>query len=200
MELLNDILLESIKGNRDRLSIEDISMYSFNDSNLFISTLFGCIEEIIDNYPNTNNLYDIELMFDYINDLKEKYNDIDLEKLNKKIKKIEKKIVYISNEKLKNKKKAKKELSDFYEELIEFKKTLYGIENLESDFINYLLEKPRNINYIEMVFDKIPDAMKIKDQNGLSLINNLFDKYFLVIDNEDIDNITYYKNLLLYLS
>lgn len=200
MELLESILLDSIKGKRDKLGIAEISYYAKEDSNVFISTLFNIAQYLIEDYPKSKRLYDIELIFDYIKDINQIKDKLDIEFIKKKSKKLEKRIDYIISEKLKNKKKAIEELKVFKEELIGFKNYISNNDHLESDFINYLLETPRNINYIDLVFDKMPDLMKIKDEKGSSLYNNIIEKYFTSVDNEEVNDLIYYKNLLLLMS
>ena len=197
MELLENILLDSIKGKRDRLGNAEISFFAKDDCNVFVSTLFHCLQELIEEYPKTNDLYDVEFFFDYIRYVRESYDEFDETNFKKKITKIEKRIDYIISEKVKNKKKSIKELNAFKEELEEFKSYITNKDNLETDFINYLLETPRNIKYIDMVFEKMPDVMKIKDEKGSSLYSNIVDSYFRAIDTENIDELSYYKNLLL---
>lgn len=197
MELLEDILLDSIKGNRDRLGNAELSYYAKDDCNVFISTLFHCLQELIEDYPKTSELYDVELFFDYIRYIRESFDEFDESNFKKKVTKIEKRIDYIIEQKIKNKKKLIKELTAFKEELEEFKSYITNRDNLETDFINYLLETPRNIKYIDMVFEKMPDVMKIKDERGSSLYSNIIERYFNSIDREDVDELSYYKNLLL---
>lgn len=197
MELLEDILLDSIKGKREKLGIAEISYYAKDDCNVFVSALFNSVQTIIEEYPKTKELYYVELMFEYIRYIKETYNSFNIELFKKKTKKIEKRIDYLILEKLKNKKRLIDELDTFKEELIDFKNYIYNRNNLESDFINYLLECPRDINYLDIVFEKMPDVMKIKDERGSSLYNNIIERYFKSVDKEEIDELIYYKNLLL---
>ena len=197
MELLENILLDSIKGKRDRLGNAELSFYVKDDCNVFVSTLFHCLQEIVENYPDTYDLYDVGLFFDYVRFIRENNDEFDEENFKKKVTKINKKIDYIIKEKIKNKKKRIKELTIFKEELDEFKSYITNKDNLETDFINYLLESPRNIKYIDMVFEKMPDLMQIKDERGSSLFSNIIERYFTAIDKEEADDIVYYKNLLL---
>lgn len=197
MELLKSILQDSIKGKRERLGDAEISFYAKDDCNVFVSTLFHCLQEVIEEYPKTNDLYDVEFFFDYIRYIRESFDEFDETNFKKKVTKIEKRIDYLISEKLKNKKKCIKELNAFKDELEEFKSYITNKDSLETDFINYLLETPRNMKYIDMVFEKMPDVMKIKDERGSSLYSNIIERYFNAVDNEDIDDLTYYKNLLL---
>ena len=200
MELLESLLLSTLKGKKRELTRNDVCSYALEDCNKFISTLFHCLHEIVEDYPVTSNLYHIDYAFDYLEDVYESFDTVNKDQLIKKLKKLDNRLEYIKTKKLKNKKKGQNEIENLQEKILEFNKYLTVEEDLEGDFIDYLLDKPRELTYIDMVFDKMPEVMKIKDSRGNTLFYNLVTKYIQELDNENIDKKTYYKNLILMIS
>ena len=200
MELLESLLLSTLKGKKRELTRNDVCSYALEDCNKFISTLFHCLHEIVEDYPVTSNLYHIDYAFDYLEDVYESFDTVNKDQLIKKLKKLDNRLEYIKTKKLKNKKKGQNEIENLQEKILEFNKYLTVEEDLEGDFIDYLLDKPRELTYIDMVFDKMPEVMIIKDSRGNTLFYNLVTKYIQELDNENIDNKTYYKNLILMIS
>ena len=200
MELLESLLLSTLKGKKRELTRNDVCSYALEDCNKFISTLFHCLHEIVEDYPVTSNLYHIDYAFDYLEDVYESFDTVNKDQLIKKLKKLDNRLEYIKTKKIKNKKKGQNEIEKLQEKILDFNKYLIVDQDLEGDFIDYLLEKPRELTYIDMVFDKMPEVMKIKDTRGNTLFYNLVTKYIQELNNENIENKTYYRNLILMIS
>ena len=125
MESLESILTKSLMNKKDNFTTSEICSYAEDDFELFSSTLFNCINKIIDNYPKDNNLYEIDKLFYYLDVLKEKANIKDIEYIKGKLTKLDKRIENLKNRIIKNKKKSKKKISVFQEELNMYKNTLF---------------------------------------------------------------------------
>lgn len=195
MESLESILTESLKNKEDNFTISEICSYAEYDFEYFTSTLFNCLNKIIDDYPKDNNLYEINKLFYYLDLVKDKANIKNIESLKGKITKLDKKIENVKNNKIKNKKKAKKDLNIFEEKLNKYKNNLYYEKNrLEDDFIEYITNKPVELKYIDIVFDKLPEIMEVKDKYGISLYRNIINKYIHANSSEES---VYFKNLIL---
>ena len=195
MESLESILTKSLMNKKDNFTTSEICSYAEDDFELFSSTLFNCINKIIDNYPKDNNLYEIDKLFYYLDVLKEKANIKDIEYIKGKLTKLDKRIENLKNKIIKNKKKSKKKISVFQEELNMYKNTLCIKDNrLEDDFIDYITSRPIELKYIDIVFEKMPDIMEVKDKYGISLYRNIISKYIHTTKKEEVN---YYKNLIL---
>lgn len=197
MELLETILQNSLLGRTKKIETDVLLIYAKEDCNMFISALFHSVDKLIEKSYKEDNLYNIDYMFDYLEIIKEN-EKIDKTLLKKKITKLNKRIEYIKEEKLKNKKKQIKKLETFQRKLEDIKNEITkDNKDIETDFITYLIEKPRELNYIDLVFDKMPEVMKIKDNTGSSLYRNIIEKYLESLENYNEKEVMYYKKLLL---
>ena len=122
MELLESLLLSTLKGKKRELTRNDVCSYALEDCNKFISTLFHCLHEIVEDYPVTSNLYHIDYAFDYLEDVYESFDTVNKDQLIKKLKKLDNRLEYIKTKKLKNKKKGQNEIENLQEKILEFNK------------------------------------------------------------------------------
>lgn len=195
MELLEDIIQNSIRGKKRILTESEVYSYAVEDCNMFISALFNSLNKIIEEYPITNKFYNKEIFFYYLDVVREYFKDLDINFLRKKLTKTIARLDYIKKEKVKNKKQAKKNIEKFKTELYSYKEKIYNDDvDVENDFISYILEQPRDLRYINILFDKIPEVMKIKDNKGISLYMNIIHKSICCINEEEFE---YYKKLIL---
>ncbi|MBQ8131658.1 MAG: RNB domain-containing ribonuclease, partial [Bacilli bacterium] len=79
---------------------------------------------------------------------------------------------------------------------VELRENFVNPKVIEYEFIDYLIKEPREIDYIEYIFDKMPEIMKSKDQDGVSLYQNIIKKYVQSIKEEEEEKLLYYKRLI----
>ena len=195
MELLESKITKSLKNKKDNFTASEILSYAEDDFEVFSSTLFNCVNKIVEDYSKTEELYQIDKLFYYLDLVKDKASIKDIESLKGKLTKLEKRIDYIKIKKIKNKRKAKKELAKLEDKVIDYRNDLYFKDGrLEDDFIEYITSKPIELKYLEIVFDKLPEIMEVKDKYGVSLYRNIINSY---INTDKKEETEYFKNLIL---
>lgn len=197
MEQFKDIILDSIKNKETNLTESEIYSYAKNSEIVFLDALFVCINELVNNFSKNLKTEKIDILFNYLDIFASKF-DVDYSIYRKYLRKLEKEILLLKKEKLKNKKKASKKLNKLEKKIENFETNIrQDSTEIENDFINYLLLRPRDLNYFNILFEKIPEIMEIQDLSGSSLFFNIAKKYLY---STKIEEKLYCKNLILLLT
>lgn len=196
MKELERIIYNSVIGKGKKLTKDDIYEFSQADSEAFVDVLFRVINTIVEDYPRTKKLYNVNTCFDYVIETIEISEDLDPSIVDKKIKKLEKKIDLIISKKLNNRQELITELRGLKNGLRRTSEKASEESTHRYDFIDYLIREPRNINFIEFTFKKIPVIMQAKDRNGISLFRNISRSYMKSLELEDDRDSSYYKTLI----
>ena len=194
--ILENVLRDSINGKYDKLTEEEIVSYAKEDSNAFISVLFFVTRELLGKYAKKEDWYHFEYVIDYVQTLRNNDIEIDEEKLSQQISSLDNYIEKLKGFKIQNKKRLIDPVNEFQLQLVELRDNNVDPKVMEYEFIDYLIREPRNIDYIEYIFEKMPEIIKSKDKEGISLYRNIVRKYMQSMESEEQEKLLYYKRLI----
>lgn len=197
METLERVIYNSVIGRTKKITREEITDYVQEDGDMFISALFRVVHTIIEDYPKSKKLYNLDSCLSYIVDAAELSETVDPASISKKIKKVDKKIDLIIDKKLNKRKKLIDELRTVKRKLSRVGEKVSEESTHRYDFIDYLIKEPRNMDFIEFTFKKIPVVMQAKDKAGITLFRNLNRSYMECIQTGNTKEMSYYKSLIL---
>lgn len=196
METLERAIYNSVIGRTKKITRDEIFDYVQEDGDMFVSALFRVVHTIIEDYPKSKKLYNLDSCFEYIVSAAELSETIDPSSISKKIKKVDKKIDLIIDKKLNKRKKLIDELRAVKRKLSKAQDKVTDESTHRYDFIDYLIREPRNIDFIEFTFKKIPVVMQAKDKAGITLFRNLTRSYMESIEEDNTKDMSYYKSLI----
>ena len=194
--ILENVLRDSINGKFDKLTEEEIVSYAREDSNAFISTLFFVTRELLSKYSKKEEWYHFEYVLDYVQMLRENEIELDEDHLSQEISSLDNYIDKLKGFKIQNKKRLIDPVNDFQIQLLELRDNNLDPKVMEYEFIDYLIKEPRNIEYIEYIFEKMPEIIKSKDKEGISLYRNIIRKYMQSMESGEQEKLLYYKRLI----
>ena len=194
--ILENVLRDSINGKFDKLTEEEIVSYAREDSNAFISTLFFVTRELLSKYSKKEEWYHFEYVLDYVQMLRENEIELDEDHLSQEISSLDNYIDKLKGFKIQNKKRLIDPVNDFQMQLLELRDNNLDPKVMEYEFIDYLIKEPRNIEYIEYIFEKMPEIIKSKDKEGISLYRNIIRKYMQSMESGEQEKLLYYKRLI----
>lgn len=157
----------------------------YNNPNATINALFSLINEKI-NLNEKLIIKDVVKILDCIKSIITNCEDINKKMIIRKTEKILKKIsISTTKESI----KIKKEL----EKLVEICKQ--G-NNKKFDFMTFLIEHIKDIDYFEYTISNIPSLINVSDKENISLFRNVIKLYLNNIVNYNKDNILYYEIII----
>lgn len=173
-----------------------------DDSTLIENSLVAFLSVEIDNIVSQDDFTYLFNALKYIEVLIQKYPDLNRKKLKKKLKKITKKVAFISQEKKEeffSKSKVKKRMEDFYEIIYSLENKLDICQNNYFEFFSYFLFGVKNINYIEQIVKFFPNIVNVRNSTRDSIfyimINNYVKTLSVPYDISNNEDILYYNNL-----
>lgn len=194
--ILENVLRDSINGKFDKLTEEEIVSYAKEDSNAFISVLFFVTRELLSKYAKREVWYNFDYVIDYVQTVRNNDLDLDEAQLGQQISTLDNYIEKLKGFKIQNKKRLIDPINSFQLQLLELRDNNLDPKVMEYEFIDYLIKEPRNIEYIEYIFEKMPEIIRSKDKEGISLYRNIVRKYMQSMEAEEQEKLLYYKRLI----
>ena len=177
--------------NEERNIDEKFLDYIEDNSYLFIDILFECFYEEM-NKTTSKSFFFYDNFLYYFNLSKRLNLNIERKYLMDKIVEL---INYVEDKKINNLGKTKEERKDF-KRLTFLSRGLNKINNelkqkeiTAYQFIDYLIEKTRNLDYLEITFKEMPSLLRARDEDDVSLLPKIVKRNLLSIDEDDAEKI-----------
>ena len=199
MKAIERKLSNFINGRGPRLTEKELIDSTNKEGNFVIVVLFKVINKELDNVTGEGNLIKIRELFKYVKVIIENCDTINRKILIRKLSRLDEKIDRIKTENRKkflNVKNAYKELKKTQEELYDVEDDVIEKDSKPYEFISYLIEDIKDINYLEYIFLKMPNMINVKDKYGNTLFHNLIEKYISYAIRENEDEIKYYSSVI----
>ena len=199
MKAIERKLSNFINGRGPRLTEKELIDSTNKEGNFVIVALFKVINKELDNVTGEGNLIKIRELFKYVKVIIENCDTINRKILIRKLTRLDEKIDRIKTE---NRKKffffnnAYKEIKKTQEELYDVEDDVIEKDSKPYEFISYLIEDIKDINYLEYIFLKMPNMINVKDKYGNTLFHNLIEKYISYTIRENEDEIKYYSSVI----
>ena len=199
MKSIEKSLASYVKGNSKKVSNKTITTLANKDADGLVDTLFSLINKELDSIVDTVNTSKILDLLDYVYIVMTNQDSVDRGIINRKLLKLDEKIDRI---KLENKNKFKnyhnicKSLDKIAIKTDEIRFTSEETNSKQYEFINYLIEEIKNMNYLEYTFSKMPSLLNVKDKNNTSLIINVVKKYIKNTLEDNEEDTLYYSNII----
>ena len=199
MKAIERKLSNFINGRGPKLTEKELIDSTNKEGNFVIVVLFKVINKELDNVTGEGNLIKIRELFKYVKVIIENCDTINRKILIRKLSRLDEKIDRIKTENRKkflNVKNAYKELKKTQEELYDVEDDVIEKDSKPYEFISYLIEDIKDINYLEYIFLKMPNMINVKDKYGNTLFHNLIEKYISYAIRENEDEIKYYCSVI----
>ena len=199
MKSIENRLASYVKGNSKKISNKTITSLANKDADDIINTLFNLINKELDSINDSVNTSKIFDLLDYVYIIMTNQDDVNRGIIGRKLLKLDEKLSRI---KLENKNKffnyrnICKSLDKIENKIEEIRITSIETNSKQYEFINYLIEEIKNINYIEYTFSKMPSLLNVEDKNNKSLIVNIVKKYTENTLNDNEEDTLYYSNII----
>ncbi len=170
-----------------------------NKDNEVVDALFHIINKELEKITGEESLEKVRQLIRYIQIIFENCDNIDRRYIKRKLTRLDEKIDRI---KLENRKKfvninnAYKELKTTQDIIDKIEDKVDKEEQKPYEFVSYLIEEIKDINYIDSIFEKMPSLINVKDINGDTLFHTVMEKYKNSILQNQQDKIAYYKSII----
>ena len=163
-----------------------------------VKILFNILDKELDNLT-LNSVHNMHSIIEYLIYILKECDDASKSYITYKLKKIYEKIDRVLIEKKNNLSDFEKDSNDLksVQEKIEFyNDEISNITTKHYNFINFLIEEIKNLEYIEIAISKVPSLVNTKDEDGKPIINSFLMRYFDNVLEEDEYNKLYYENII----
>ena len=182
-----------------KIKYDSFCVLAENNSNELINVIFKLVNEEIDSMNDTKILDRVVELLKYVEVIIGNCDDTNRKIVIRKIHKLLEKLPRNLEEgrrKYFKPKKIKSEFNKVKEELEHIEEMCEKKETKQYNFMQYLVEETKNVEYLEYAFKKMPALMNVKDKDEVPLFRNLVKSYLDSIIDFDEENILYYKNLI----
>lgn len=189
MEKIKGFLKEQI--HQSALKINEKFINNKITTNDMVKILFNILDKELENFT-LNSVHNMHSIIEYIIYILKECDDASKSYITYKLKKIYAKIDCILIEK-------KNSLSDYEKssnELVSVQEKIEFYYDEHYNFINFLIEEIKNLEYIEIAISKVPSLVNTKDEDGKPIINSFLMRYFDNVLEEDEYNKLYYENII----
>ena len=164
-----------------------------------IMILFKVINKQLDKLTGEETFEKTKILFHYVKEIIENCDGINRRLLIRKLARLDEKIDRMKNENRKkfvNVKKAFKELKTAQEEIEQVEDKVVEENSKPYEFISYLINEIRDMNYLEHIFGKMPNLIHTKDRFGNTLFHNIIEKYMENIMRNNMEEKDYYSKIV----
>ena len=196
MEKIKGFLKEQIHQSALKINEKFINNKITTDD--MVKILFKILDKELENFT-LNSVHNMHSIIEYIIYILKECDDASKSYITYKLKKIYEKIDRVLIEKKNNLSDFEKDSNDLksVQEKIEFyNDEISNITTKHYNFINFLIEEIKNLEYLEIAISKVPSFVNTKDGNGKPIINSFLIRYFDSVLEKDEYNKLYYENII----
>ena len=182
-----------------KIKYDDFCVYCENNADAAINVLFKLANEEIDTMTDSKTLDRVVEVLKYVELIIGNCDDANRKIVNRKIVKLTEKITRIQIEKYKKFSNMNKIISEFNKVKRELEVLLDLCEKKDTkqyNFMQYLIEESKNIEYLEYTIKKMPALVNVKDKDEIPLFRNLVKSYLESVIDYNEENVLYYGNLI----
>ncbi len=197
MEKIKGFLKEQIHQSALKINEKFINNNKITTNDM-VKILFNILDKELENFT-LNSVHNMHSIIEYIIYILKECDDASKSYITYKLKKIYAKIDRVLIEKknsLSDYEKSYNELVSVQEKIEFYYDEVYKITTKHYNFINFLIEEIKNLEYIEIAISKVPSLVNTKDEDGKPIINSFLMKYFDNVLEEDEYNKLYYENII----
>lgn len=182
-----------------KIKYDDFCVYCENNADAAINVLFKLANEEIDTMTDSKTLDRVVEVLKYVELIIGSCDDANRKIVNRKIVKLTEKLTRIQIEKYKKFSNMNKIRSEFNKVKRELEVLLDLCEKKDTkqyNFMQYLIEESKNIEYLEYTIKKMPALVNVKDKDEIPLFRNLVKSYLESVIDYNEENVLYYGNLI----
>ena len=182
-----------------KIKYDDFCVYCENNADAAINVLFKLANEEIDTMTDSKTLDRVVEVLKYVELIIGNCDDANRKIVNRKIVKLTEKLTRIQIEKYKKFSNMNKIRSEFNKVKRQLEVLLNLCEQKDTkqyNFMQYLIEESKNIEYLEYTIKKMPALVNVKDKDEVPLFRNLVKSYLESIIDYNEENVLYYGNLI----
>ena len=185
-----------LSGSRSKVTYKTFYNYAKNnDANVIIGALFSLINNEIETMSPKKNLDRLVELMNYLNLLIIIKDSIDKNELLVRLNELQNKMIIIEK-KYKYQQIIKRKFNRIRRKIKEITKILNKKQENQGDFINCLAFDVKDLDCMKLVFFMNSSIVNMKDTNGISLFRAVLKEYLASIENNNGEDIYYYKNLI----
>ena len=182
-----------------KIKYDDFCVYCENNADAAINVLFKLANEEIDTMTDSKILDRVVEVLKYVELVIGNCDDANRKIINRKIVKLTEKLTRIQIEQYKkfnNMNKIKSEFNKVKRELEVLLDLCEKKDTKQYNFMQYLIEESKNIEYLEYTIKKMPALVNVKDKDEVPLFRNLVKSYLESVVDYQEENVLYYGNLI----
>ena len=182
-----------------KIKYDDFCVYCENNADAAINVLFKLANEEIDTMTDSKILDRVVEVLKYVELVIGNCDDANRKIINRKIIKLTEKLTRIQIEQYKkfnNMNKIKSEFNKVKRELEVLLDLCEKKDTKQYNFMQYLIEESKNIEYLEYTIKKMPALVNVKDKDEVPLFRNLVKSYLESVVDYQEENVLYYGNLI----
>ena len=182
-----------------KIKYDDFCVYCENNADDAINVLFKLANEEIDTMNDSKILDRVVEVLKYVELVIGNCDDANRKIINRKVVKLTEKITRIQIEehkKFNNMNKIRSEFNKVKRELEVLLDLCDKKETKQYNFMQYLIEESKNIEYLEYTIKKMPALVNVKDKDEVPLFRNLVKSYLESVIDYNEENVLYYGNLI----
>lgn len=182
-----------------KIKYDDFCVYCENNADAAINVLFKLANEEIDTMTDPKTLDRVVEVLKYVELIIGSCDDANRKIVNRKIVKLTEKLTRIQIEEYKKFSNMNKIRSEFNKVKRELEVLLDLCEKKDTkqyNFMQYLIEESKNIEYLEYTIKKMPALVNVKDKDEIPLFRNLVKSYLESVIDYNEENVLYYGNLI----
>lgn len=188
-----------INSRGSKVSDKDMIEEANKEPTATIMLLFKVINKQLDKLTGEETFEKTKILFNYVKEIIENCDGINRKLLIRKLARLDEKIDRMKQENRKkfvNVKKAFKELKTAQEEIEIVEDKVVEENSKPYEFISYLINEIRDMNYLEHIFGKMPNLINTKDRFGNTLFHNVIEKYIGNILRNNKEEKEYYSKVI----
>ncbi len=185
--------------NGPKVKEKDFFQYANGDANASLDVLFSLIDDEIESINEKKALDRVVEVLKLAEILIRNNDGINRKVVSRRIVRLETKMDRILSERKKsfyNIKKIRSEFRKVERQLDSLLEITSEKDTKQYDFMSFLIDETRNIEYLEYTLKKMPSLANVKDKNEIPLFRNIIRRYLRsVYDSEEADTF-YFDNLI----
>ena len=186
-----------LNKNGPKIKYESLLSSCNDNPDSLINIIFKAVNEEIDNINEHKALDRVVEILKYIEIAIGNNDNINRKIVNRKVTKLIEKLSRVLDEKkLTNIDKINNEFNKVQKELEKIIELCNEKETKQYNFINYLIEGTKDIEYLEFTLKKMPALVNVTDKDQVPLFRNLVKSYLKNLNEDNEENILYYRNLI----
>ena len=169
------------------------------DSNDSFNIIFELVNDEIDSISDEDAMDRVVEVLKLVEVILKNKDDLNRKNVRRKIYKLYEKldrIIIEGRSKFSNINKIESEFNKVRRELEVLIELNEDKDTKQYDFVSFLIDEAKNINYVEYALNRMPSLTNVKDRDEVHLFRNLVLRYLNSVEVENEEDVLYYFNLM----